>query len=172
MASDSDQKLTKKELKEKIENLQRELEGKTKLAEERLNQLKYLQADFDNYRKNFEKEKEKIIEFANENLIKELLVIVDDFNRALQSLDKEGLIMLYKNFFKILENHGLRKIEVLGKKFDPYHHEALLKEESDKEDGIVLEEIQPGYMLKSKIIRHSKVKVADNKSIEGTVKNG
>lgn len=160
-------KLTKKELKEKVETLQKELEEKIKLAEERLNQLKYLQADFDNYRKNFEKEKEKIIEFANENLIKELLVVVDDFERALKLIknekNKEGLIIIHKNFFKILENHGLKKIEALGKKFDPYYHEALLKEKSDKEDGIILEEIQPGYIFKSKVIKHSKVKVADNK---------
>jgi len=176
MTSNTAQKLTKKELKEKVENLQKELEEKTKLAEERLNQLKYLQADFENYRKNFEKEKEKIIELANENLIKELLVIIDDFERALQSIknekNKDGLIMLHRNFFRVLENHGLKKIEALGKKFDPYHHEALLKEKSDKEDGMILEEIQPGYILKSKVIRHSKVKVADNKRVDGSVKNG
>lgn len=167
MTGDTAQKLTKKELQEKVERLQKELEEKTKLAEERLNQLKYLQADFDNYRKNFEKEKEKIIDLANESLIKELLVIIDDFERALQLVEneknKEGLIMIHKNFFKILENHGLKKINALGKKFDPYYHEVLLKEKSDKEDGAILEEIQPGYMLKSKVIRHSKVKVADNK---------
>lgn len=165
-------KLSKKELEEKIESMQKELEEKTRLAEERLEKLKYLQADFDNYRKNFEKEKEKIIELANENLIKELLVIVDDFEKAVQSMEneknKEGLEMIQKNFFKILERHGLKKIESLGKKFDPYYHEALLKEKSDKEDGMILEEIQPGYMLKSKIIRHSKVKVADNSSEFGT----
>lgn len=177
MTSDIVQKLIKKELQEKTEKLQKELEEKTKLAEERLNRLKYLQADFDNYRKNFEKEKERITELAHENLIKELLVIVDDFERALQSLEneknKEGLIMLHENFFKILENHGLKRIEVLGKKFDPYHHEAILKEKSDKEDGLVLEEIQPGYMLKSKVIRHSKVKIAENKpEIKGDVENG
>jgi len=168
MTSDIARQLTKKDLKEKVENLQKELEEKIKLAEERLSQLKYLQADFDNYRKNFEKEKEKIIELANENLIKDLLVIVDDFERALQSLEneknKEGLTMLHKKFFKVLENHGLKKIEALGRKFDPYHHEALLKEKSEKEDGVILEEIQPGYMLKSKIIRCSKVKVAENKN--------
>ncbi len=168
MVSEAFRKTTKKELQEKIENLQKELEEKTKLAEERLNQLKYLQADFDNYRKKFEKEKEKIIEFANENLIRELLAVVDDFERALQSLEneknKEGLLMLHKNFSKVLENHGLARIDTLGKKFDPYQHEALLKEKSDKEDGTILEEIQPGYMLKSKVIRHAKVKVADNKT--------
>lgn len=165
MSSVNYQKLTKKELKDKVIKLEKELEEKTKSAEERLNQLKYLQADFDNYRKKFEKEKEKIIELANENLIKELLVIVDDFERALKSPENEknqGLIVLYRNLLKILEDQGLKKIEALGKKFDPYYHEALLKEKSNKEDGIILEEIQPGYMLKSKVIRYSKVKVAEN----------
>ena len=159
--------MTKMELEEKVEKLQKELEEKTKLAEERLTQLKYLRADFDNYRKNFEKERKIIMELADENLIKELLVIIDDFERALQSMEneknKEGLEILRKNFLKILESRGLKKIESLGKKLDPYYHDALLKQKSDKEDGTVLEEIQPGYMLKSKVIRHSKVKVAVNK---------
>ncbi len=134
------------------------------LAEERLNQLKYLQADFDNYRKNFEKEKEKIIELANENLIRELLIILDDFERALLQADgknREGLLMLQKNFFRILENHGLKRIEALGKKFDPFLHEAFAKEKSEKEAGTVLEELQKGFMLKSKAIRPAKVKVAE-----------
>jgi molecular chaperone GrpE len=177
MTSDSSQKLTKKKLQEDIKKLQKDLEEKTKLAEERLNQLKYLQADFENYKKKFEKERENIVELSNENLIKELLIIIDDFERAIQSIEnkknKEGLILLHKNFFKILENHGLKKIEALGKKFDSYYHEAISKEKSDKEDGIILDEIQPGYMLKSKIIRHSKVKVADNKpKVEAGDKNG
>lgn len=177
MTSDSSRNLTKKELQEKFDKLQKDLEEKTKLAEERLNQVKYMQADFDNYRKSFEKDKEKIIELANGNLIKELLVIVDDFERALHQIEneknKEGLILLHKNFLTILENHGLKKIEALGKKFNPYIHEALLKEKSDKEDGIILEEIQSGYVLKSKVIRHSKVKVADNETEIGVGdKNG
>ncbi|MEM7826850.1 MAG: nucleotide exchange factor GrpE [Candidatus Aenigmatarchaeota archaeon] len=165
--SKTTEKLSKEQLKKKIENLQKDLEEKTRLAEESLNQIKYLQADFDNYRKSLEKEKEKIREFANESLIKELLIILDDFESALHFVEneksKEGLNMLYRKFFKILEDHGLKKIEALGKKFDPYYHEAILKERSDKDDGIILEEIQPGYMLKSKVIRHSKVKVAENK---------
>jgi len=168
MTGGNTQKLTKRQLRENIKKLQKDLEEKTKLAEERLNQLKYLQADFENYKKKVEKEKESIIELSNENLIKELLVIVDDFERALHSIEngknKKGLVLLHKNFFKILENHGLKKIEVLGKKFDSYYHEAVSREKSGKEDGTILEEIQPGYMIKSKIIRHSKVKVADNKN--------
>ena len=135
-----------------VDKLKREVEYLNTLAHERLNQLKYLQADFDNYRKRFDKEKESIIQLANENLIKELLIILDDFERALQSAEdgvsKEGLTLIHKNFFMILEKYGLKQIEALGKKLDPYHHEAMLKEKSDKGDGIVLEELQKGYSLK------------------------
>jgi len=161
---------------EEFEKLKNELEAKTKLAEERLNQIKYLQADFDNYRKQFEKEKERIMELANENLIKDLLVTLDDLERASRSTQKEGgnegLIMLYRNFLKLLEDYGLRRIEAVGRKFDPYHHEAVLSEKSDKEDGTVVEEIQPGYAFKSKIIRPSRVKVACNKQQEVSTENG
>ncbi|MGQ9788708.1 MAG: nucleotide exchange factor GrpE [Candidatus Hadarchaeaceae archaeon] len=166
MAAEEKVELESQRLHEKLIELQREMEEKARLAEERLNQLKYLQADFDNYRKSLDREKEQIIELANECLIRDLLVVLDDFERALQSMEegkeKEGLLMLYKNFFKILEQHGLRPIEARGKKFDPYYHEAVLREESDQEEGTIIDELQKGYMLKSKVIRHSKVKVAEN----------
>lgn len=149
-----------------IEKFQKELKEQTKLAEERLNRLKYLQADFDNYRKKFDKEKEEIIRLANENLIKELIIILDDFEQALKLIEneknKEGLELLHKKFFKILEDNGLKQIEALGKKFDPNFHEVLMKEISGAEEGIILEEIQRGFMLQSKVIRPSKVKIAEN----------
>jgi molecular chaperone GrpE len=71
--------------------------------------------------------------------------------------------MLHRNFFKILESNGIKRIEALGRKFDPYLHEAVSIEKTEKEDGIILEEIQPGYFLKSKVLRHTKVKVGENK---------
>jgi len=165
MASDNDRQ-TKKELQENIDALIKELEEKGKLAEDRLNQLKYLQADFDNYRKNFERERENIVRLANEGLISDLLVVVDDFERALSIMkdgkDKDGVKMVYGNLIKILENQGLRPIETSGKKFDPNFHEVLCKEACDKDDGLILEELQRGFMLKSRVIRPSKVKIAEN----------
>jgi molecular chaperone GrpE len=141
-----------------------QLEVQTKLAEERLNQLKYLQADFDNYRKKFDKEKEQIIKLANENLVKELIVILDDFDASLKSLEsqisKEGIERLRSKFYQILEKHGLKTIESLGKRFDPHFHEVLCKELSESNEDEILEEIQKGYILHSKVIRPSKVKVA------------
>lgn len=137
---------------------------KKKKEPDYLTQLKYLQADFENYKKAIEKEKQQFINFANEKLIKELLTILDDFERALKTIKdkehKQGLNLLYQNFLKILENQGLKKIESLNKEFDPYYHEAILKEKSNKDD-IVLEEIQKGYLLNSKVIRHTKVKVSE-----------
>jgi molecular chaperone GrpE len=165
MVSDNDRQ-TKKELQENMDALIKELEEKGKLAEDRLNQLKYLQADFDNYRKNFERERENIVRLANEGLISDLLVVVDDFERALSIMkdgkDKDGVKMVYGNLIKILENQGLRPIETSGKKFDPNFHEVLCKEACDKDDGLILEELQRGFMLKSRVIRPSKVKIAEN----------
>ncbi len=167
MKSDSSHKRTERsELEERTAGLRKELEEQARLAEERLNQLKYLQADFDNYRKNFEKEKENIIRLANEGLIKDLLVILDEFGIALFEMenerDKSGLDMIYKKLSDILERNGLKQIEAVGKKFDPHLHEAVNKEISDKGEGLILEEYQKGYMLKSKVIRPSRVKIAES----------
>ena len=158
--------LKKKQLTEEIERLKTELDEKTLLAEARLERLKYLQSDFDNYRKWSEKEKGAIIALANENLVKDLLVILDDFERALPSLEQEknkaGMEMIYKNFAKILSVNGLQPIDCVGKKFDPQFHEALCTEKCTKEQNTVLEELGKGYRLKSKVIRPSKVKIAEH----------
>jgi len=153
-----------KKIKSETNELRNKLEKTNKLAEERLNQLKYLQADFDNYRKQFEKEKEQIIRLANETLIKELIVILDDFDAAIkisaEGEHREGFLTLKKKFFNILINQGLKQIEALGRRFDPEFHEVLCKELSKHDEDEVIEEIQKGYVLKSKVIRTSKVKVS------------
>jgi len=160
-----DLQLKKQQLTEEIKRLDEELEEKTLLAEERLTRLKYLQSDFDNYRKWSEKEKGAIIALANENLIKDLLVILDDFERALPSLEqeknREGISMIHKKLLKILTDYGLQPIDCLGKKFDPNFHEVLCKEQCDKEPYTILEDIGKGYRLKSKVIRPSKVMIAE-----------
>lgn len=141
-----------------------QLDAYKQLAEERLDQMKYLQADFDNYRKRFDKEKESIIKLANENLIKELIVILDDFESSVKLTEneknKEGILLMQKKFFALLRKHGLKEIEALGKKFDPYFHEVLCKELSEHNEDEVIEEIQKGYLLCSKLIRPTKVKIS------------
>jgi molecular chaperone GrpE len=149
-----------------VKKLEKELKKKSKQIEELESRIRYLQADFENYRKQIDKEKEEFERQANERLIKEMLGITDDFERAVERIKdkqtKEGMEMILKNMMNLLEKKGLKRIEALGKKFDPYYHEALLSEKSDKEEGTILEELQKGYMLHSKVIRHSKVKVAKN----------
>lgn len=156
---------TKEQLADQVERLKTELGEQTHLAEERLNQVHYLQADFDNFRRWSEKEKGSIIALANENLIRDLLVILDDFERALPALEleenREGMGMIHRKLMKILDEYGLQPIECVGKRFDPNLHEVLCKEQCDREPDTVIEEIGKGYHLKSKVIRPSRVKIAE-----------
>src|SRR3989344_6681338 len=147
-----------------------ELEECKRLAEERFDKLKYLQADFDNYRKKFDKEKESIIRLANENLIQELIVILDDFESSIRLTEndknKEGILLMKKKFLGLLQKHGLKEIESLGKKFDPNFHDALCKELSEHDDDVVIKEIQKGYTLCSKVIRPTKVKISKKDNLQ------
>ena len=166
----------KTRLTEDTIRLEKELAEMTKLADERLSQLKYLQADFDNYRKWSEKERGSVITLANENLIKELLVILDDFEQALPSLkdekNREGVGMVYQKMVKILARYGLEPITCMGKKFDPQFHEVLCKKECSDESDTIVEEIGKGYSLKSKVIRPSKVMIAEHASKKEGEENG
>lgn len=139
---------------------QKEKEDVENIAAERLVQLQYLKADLENIQKRFEKEKIEFVEFANANLIKELLNFLDSFEKAVSLEKSPGLNNLYQQFFTILEKNGLKVIEAKGKKFDPYYHEVIAKEKSDLESGTILEELQKGYLLNSKVIRQSKVKIS------------
>jgi molecular chaperone GrpE len=161
---------------EDLEQVKKDLENQTRIAEDRLDRLKYLQADFDNYRKWSEKEKASIIELANENLIRDLLVILDDFEKALPSLEREqnreGMKMVQKKIVKILKEYGLQSIECQGQKFDPHFHEVICKERSHEESNTILEDLGKGYQLKSKVIRPSKVKIAEHITEDTGENNG
>ncbi len=140
--------------------------------------LKRLQADFENYKKYVEKEKQQIVKTATRGLIKDLLPFIDSFENALRHYNTshssdantrpeaakffDGLSSLFAQFMAIMESHGLKKISAVGKPFDPYFHEAMMQQETDKEDNIVLKELQPGYMLNDYVIRHSKVIIGKN----------
>ncbi len=134
-----------------------------------------LQADFDNFRKRLEREKQEFVRFANEGLISDLLNVVDDLERSLELAQQKhedfaaflkGIEMILAHLYDLLKRNGLCAIETEGKAFDPDYHEALLKAEADDvADNTVIEELQKGYMLNGRVIRTAKVKVAKKEGV-------
>ena len=140
-----------------------------KQAEE--NQQKYLraQADFDNYRRRTLKEKEELAQYASMKLIEQLLPIIDNFERALAasegSSDKDSLVkgleMIFRQLSGTLEQEGLKPMNTVGEPFNPDFHQAVMQVQSDEhEEGIIVEEMQKGYILKEKVLRPAMVKVS------------
>ncbi|WP_424766722.1 nucleotide exchange factor GrpE [Paenibacillus sp. sgz302251] len=134
-------------------------------------QQRYLraQADFDNFRRRTIKEKEELGQYASMKLIGQLLPVVDNFERAVaaasangdfESLAK-GVDMIFRQLEQTLEQEGLKAMNVVGEPFNPEFHQAIMTVESDEhEEGIVVEEVQKGYILKEKVLRPAMVKVS------------
>lgn len=127
-----------------------------------------LMADFQNFRRRTEKEKQDIYAYANEKLVGELLDVIDNFERALEVSDEErsgfvsGMEMIFKQLKEVLAKAGLEEIGALGEDFDPNLHHAVMTACSDEfESGKVSEVFQKGYMLNKKVIRPSMVKVSE-----------
>jgi molecular chaperone GrpE len=124
-----------------------------------------VQADFDNYRKRAAREQERLVRHAHERLVRELLPILDDLERALQSVDAhlagltwvDGIRLIYRKFQAVLEMNGVNEIEADGKDFDPNYHEAVAFAQG--EEGKVLSVVQKGYMLNNRVLRPSMVVV-------------
>lgn len=135
-------------------------------VQELTNQLLRLQADFINFKNRVEKDKEKIYTYAAEEIVTQLLPVLDNFERALESVEEEdsfyqGVKMIYDQILKVLNGNGLKEIKCLGERFDPnFHHAVFAEEVEDKEEGTILEVLQKGYLLNDKVIRPSMVKVA------------
>jgi len=161
--------MTKKEAHKKSEIAKKEdkikeLNDKTK---ELSNSLQHLQAEFENYKKRIDKENENFIKYSSQNLLIKLLPIVDSFESALKNhQDKhkflEGMKLVFSQFYSTLEKEGLKQIDPLNEKFDPYKHEVMMHEKSDKLNNTIVEVLQKGYILNNKVIRHAKVKIAKN----------
>lgn len=155
----------KQHLKEEVKDSKKEIEELTNL-------LKRIQADFENYRKKVEQEKMELIDYAVTGFVQELLPLLDSFEAAMQNVKEcdieflNGIKMIHSQLCKILEAHGLKCIECIGKEFDPYKHEALVIEESDKHENIITAELQKGYELKERILRPSRVKISKKTSKE------
>ncbi len=130
-----------------------------------------LMAEFDNFRKRTLKEKADLIKSGGENVLKEMLPLVDDFERAIQSMEnskdaeavKEGLDLIYNKFVKFLNDHSVKAIEVVGEKFDDEIHEAvsLFPTEDEEQKGKIIDCMEKGYTLNDKVIRFPKVIVGE-----------
>ncbi|MED5020386.1 nucleotide exchange factor GrpE [Paenibacillus chibensis] len=127
------------------------------------------QADFDNFRKRTQKEKEDFAKYASSKLITELLPIIDNFERAISASGDiadndsfaKGVGMIFRQLEGVLKAEGLEPMEAVGQPFNPEFHQAIMQVESDEhEEGIVVEEVQKGYMLKDRVLRPAMVKVS------------
>jgi molecular chaperone GrpE len=159
----------KKIKEEKLKKEKKRKDEKEAKISELTEALQRLQAEFENYKKRTENEKEGFIKYAKADLIVKMLPILDSLELALKNTtDKEkfvkGVELIFAQLYSLLEAEGVRPIKAVGEKFDPYKHEVLMREESDKKEEIVLEEFQRGYMLYDRVLRPSKVKVSRKKS--------
>ena len=156
-----------------LDTLKKELEEKTKLADEYLSRLKYLQADFENYKKMEARDRKTFEMSATEGLIKNLLPVIDAFEIAIESAKKnynkpsfiKGIELIYHDLLSVLSKEGLKQIKAVGKKFDPYCNEVTMTviNNTIPEDTVV-EEHEKGYICGSKVIRTSKVTVSKAKN--------
>ncbi|WP_304088250.1 nucleotide exchange factor GrpE [Methanobrevibacter ruminantium] len=148
-----------------LDKLNKDLERKDEEIIELKSHIQRLQADFDNFRKQGEKQKQDLIRYANEGLIVKFLDIYEDMGRALENSSneeelREGLELIYSKMKNALEKEGVEEIPAVGEKFDPFKHEALLTVDSpDHENNEIVDELMKGYTLKDKVIKYSKVRV-------------
>jgi len=134
--------------------------------DEHLNDLKRVAAEFENYRKRVLRDQESLVARAHERLVKELLPVLDDLERALAAAEQheeakleEGVRLVHKELADALSREGLAEIETNGQ-FDPHVHEALLSQPSEAEEGSIIEVVQKGYVLGDRVVRPARVVVA------------
>jgi molecular chaperone GrpE len=154
-----------------LEAVRAELEQAQAQAAEYLDGWQRARAEFANYKKRVEAERQELRRTSTEALLLKLLPVVDDFERAFQALPEEstdaawmdGFTMILRKLQAILESQDVTPIEATGQPFDPVWHEAVMQEETDEHpDGYVTEEMQRGYRLGDRVLRPSMVKVASN----------
>jgi molecular chaperone GrpE len=161
---------TEKEKREQtpLEKVQAELEAKAKEAAERHDQLLRLGAEFENYKKRVQKEKSDLIKFGNESLLKAMLPILDNLERAINHGKKmkedgpllQGVEITLRLFLTILEKFGVKPAAAMGESFDPEKHEAVSQAESDQEPNRVISELEKGYLFHERLLRPAKVLVS------------
>jgi molecular chaperone GrpE len=165
----------KKESKKDKAHKKSKVEEQLEKAENEVLELKdkhiRLQAEFDNYRKRTMKERMELLKTASESVLINILPVIDDFDRAIQTLEsvqeenhvKEGVSLIYNKFQEFLKQNGVKEIEAKGKDFDTDLHEAITTFPAPTEDlkGKIIDVVQKGYYLNDKVIRHSKVVIGE-----------
>ncbi len=156
-------------LKEDLAALKEELREARKSSDNNLNRLKYMMAEFDNYRKQMEKQIDSRIESGKAELLVKFLSLRDDYLRALEMAKQsksetvviEGLEGILKNFDSLLRSEGVIEIETIGTPFDPNVHDAIgFSHQDEIEENIITKEIRKGYMLNNKVLRPSLVLIS------------
>ena len=156
-----------KEAEAYIKKLNEDLEAQKKLADEYCDGLKRNMAEFDNYKKRMNKEKETLYSSTLSSVISEMLPIIDNFEKAKDAecsdeTYKTGISMIYTQLIEMLKKQGVEKIPDLGETFDPDIQEAVMSiEDETKGEKEIVEVFMTGYKLKDKVVRHSLVKVAN-----------
>ena len=146
---------------EKIAELEKQLAEERTLAETYLTQLRYAKADLDNIQKQSQKRIEDAIDRSNARVLSQLITLADELGIVATNSKNEGVAMMHNKLLKLLEAEDVRPMDVSGKHFDPYKHEAVCEVETcDCPPGTVVEEIRKGYNYKDKVLRAAMVKVA------------
>ena len=168
-----------------LDQLRAALEAAQQEAADNKLQWQRSAADFSNYKRRTEQEREALVGLANEVLLAKLLAIVDDFDRAIANMPAElqtvgwvgGISAIDRKLDQLLESEGLTPIEALGKQFDPHEHEAIAQEDRPGvPEGTVIAELQKGYRIRDRVLRPAMVAVArhstDNQSDTNTNSGG
>ena len=158
------------QMEQQLQEQQELLEEKGALVAEYEDLLKRKQADFENFRKRAQKEAQDFKKYANAEIVLDVLSMMDDFERAIESTESskdfdalhEGILLVERQIRSTLESkYSVKAIDAVGKPFDPTVHDAIMMEESEThEEDTVLEDFQKGYIMHDRVIRPSKVKVA------------
>jgi molecular chaperone GrpE len=152
---------------ETLESLRDQLRVARVDAEEQLRGWQRAQADYTNYRRRVEQEREDFVRYAEAGIIRDLLPVLDDLERALANLPAElrdvtwveGVTLIERKLRSLLDQHGLTPIEALGKEFDPHEHEAVMRDGEPGEATVVTGELQRGYRLHDRVLRPTLVRV-------------
>lgn len=183
---ESENKITDEKQDEEIKSAETKEKSETEKADEKISELetqikeledKFLRkvAEFENYKRRAENDQFNLITYGAESFIVKLLPVIDDLERSLQHIDtandsesiKKGIKLVYEKLVKVLEEQGVKKMESVGKPFNVDYHDALMQRKDENvEAHTVLEEIEPGYIYREKVIRHAKVIVSEDLSEE------